>query len=77
MKFVLLVKSSLLFNTFYYLYCLCTNSLQLNDLKTKKLCTRNFQGLLFMLNRSFVCYCINCMKVVLNPEAWKSSKKTL
>ena len=42
MKFTFLVKSSLLFNTFYCLFRLETNSLQLSNLKTKKAMNAKF-----------------------------------
>ena len=36
MKFVILLKGNLLFNTFYCLFCLYTNPLRLYNLKTNK-----------------------------------------
>ena len=44
MKCFILLKSSLLFNTLYCIFCLRTNSLQLNNLETKKAMNAKLSG---------------------------------
>ena len=64
MKFVIFLKSGLLFSISYWL--LWTKFLRCSDLKLKQLWIRNFQGLLFVLKRPFFCFLNNFQYCVLN-----------
>ena len=52
------VKSSLLFDTFYCLFCFYTNSLRLNSLKTKKAMNAKFAG--FVIYAKVITYLLLC-----------------
>ena len=63
-KFVIFLKSGLLFSISYWL--LWTKFLRCSDLKLKQLWIRNFQGLLFVLKRPFFCFLNNFQYCILN-----------
>ena len=64
-KFATSLKSSLLFNSFYCLFCLKTKLYDLMTEKLEKLWMRKLQCLLFVLKRSYICYYVICVTVSL------------
>ena len=62
-KFAIFLKSSLLFNSSYCLFCLYTKFYSSIALKLELLWMQKFQFLLYVLKWSYICYYIICMAV--------------
>ena len=67
MKSGIFLKSSLLFNSFYYLLCLETKLYGSITQKQEQLWMWKFQCLLFVMKQSYICYYVNCITV---PRSW-------